>query len=417
MKKRTFILFLPLFLVLFNACEKQDSAEEETYEVAVPITQPIAEFRSSVKIQEPKAIIEAGKIYSYKDYVFVNDKYQGIHIIDNSDHYVPEKIAYLKIPKNVDIAVKDEMLYADSGMDLVVFDISDINNIKQVERLENVFPNTNYVVPEGAAFVDNQNFDPQSEVVVGYVMESRKIEMTDYGDDIVFFDNAAEVSYSSGGGNSGTGGSMARFKIVSDYLYAVDQQSIMVFDISSLTDPQKLSEEYVGWDIETIFNEKDHLYLGSTTGMYIYSIEDPEKPAFVSRVQHVMGCDPVVVKDDIAYVTIRGGNWCGQEESELVLIDVSDKAAPQTLGAYVMENPYGLGVREDKLFVCDGTAGLKVYDLTNTPDLVLADHFQDVNTYDVIPLEDVLLMIGDNILNQYNYKNNEVNLISSFSLN
>ncbi|MDT0675471.1 LVIVD repeat-containing protein [Autumnicola musiva] len=414
MKKRTFIPFLPLFFLLFNACEKQETTEE-SYEVAVPITQPIAKFRASVKIQEPKAIAEAGKIYSYGDYVFVNDKYEGIHIIDNRDHYAPEKIAYLKIPKNVDIAVKDDMLYADSGMDLVVFDISDINSITQIERLENVFPNTNYIVPAGAAFVDNEKFDPEKEVIVGYIMESRKIEMTDNNDDLVWFDSVAEANYSGGG--SGTGGSLARFKIVSDYLYAVDQQNIMVFDISSLNDPQKITEEYVGWDIETIFNENDHLFLGSTTGMYIYSIENPEKPALVSRVQHVMGCDPVVVKDDIAYVTIRGGNFCGQQDSQLVLIDVSDKANPETLSTYFMENPYGLGAKGDKLFVCDGSAGLKIYDLTNTPDLILADHFQDINTYDVIPLDDVLLMVGDNILHQYNYKNNKVNLISSFSLN
>jgi hypothetical protein len=412
MKKRTLLSFLPLFLIFFAACEKEEPAGEY-YEVAVPITQPISEFRASVKIQEPRVITEAGKIYSYKDYVFVNDKYQGVHVIDNRDPYAPEKIHYINIPRNLDIAVKDNMLYADSGMDLVVFDISNIENIKQVERAKDVFSNVNFNIPEEAAFVDTESFDPEQEVILGYSMDRRRIEMASQPHWTV--DNAALES--SGGNSTGTGGSLARFKIVSDYLYVVDQQNISVFDVAALSQPQKVFEEYVGWDIETIFNQDDHLFLGSTTGMYIYSIENPEAPSFVSMIRHVLGCDPVVVKDDVAYVTVRGGNLCGQQESELLVIDVADKSNPQTLMTYEMQNPYGLGVREDQLFVCDGDAGLKIYNTTNTPDLTMTDHFEDVNTYDIIPLDEVLLMIGDNILHQYNYKNNEINLISSFNLN
>ncbi|MDT0646734.1 hypothetical protein RM545_08530 [Zunongwangia sp. F260] len=412
MKKRTFIPFLALFLLFFTSCEKQEQVGDY-YDVAVPITQSIAEFRASVKIQEPRVITEVGKIYSYKDYVFVNDKYQGVHVIDNRDPYAPKEIYYINIPRNLDIAVKNDMLYADSGMDLVVFDISNIENIKQVERAKDVFSNANFNIPEEAAFVDTENFDPEQEVILGYSMERRRIEMVAQPGWAV--DNAAFES--SGGNSTGTGGSLARFKIVADYLYVVDQQNISVFDIAALSQPQKVFEEYVGWDIETIFNQEDHLFLGSTTGMYIYSIENPESPAFVSMIRHVLGCDPVVVKDDIAYVTVRGGNFCGQQESELLVIDIADKSNPQTLMTYEMENPYGLGVRGDQLFICDGNAGLKIYDTTNTPDLTMTDHFEDVNTYDIIPLDEVLLMIGGNILHQYNYKNNQINLISSFSLN
>ena len=118
--------------------------------------------------------------------------------------------------------------------------------------------------------------------------------------------NAAE------GGSTGVGGSMARFSIMNDYLYVADQQNLSAFDISSPGNPNLVSQEYAGWDIETIFNYVDHLYLGSSTGMYIYSIEDPTAPQQVSFLRHVQGCDPVVVKDNYAYVTIRGGNACGQ---------------------------------------------------------------------------------------------------------
>lgn len=151
--------------------------------------------------------------------------------------------------------------------------------------------------------------------------------------------------------------------------------------------------------------------------MYIYSLEDPSVPVFMSQIQHVMGCDPVVVANDIAYVTIRGGNMCGQNENQLEVLGVSDKANPQLLKIYEMQSPYGLCFWNDKLFVCEGNAGLKVYDATNTPELVLINHFEDLEAFDVIPLKNVLILIGGNVLRQYNYENNKINLISTLNLN
>lgn len=400
-------------MALFTSCEKDD-AGGEFYNVAVPIVKPIEEFRAMVKISEPRAITEAGKIYTYGDYVFINDDQKGVHIIDNTDHRNPVKIKFLEIPLNTDIAVKDNMLFANSAMDLVVFDLSDMNNIKEEGRMKNVFPNHNSRIPANATFVDSDNFNSETDVVMGYLMETRKIEMANeavWGD--AFFSN----SDANSAGGSGTGGSLARFNINEDYLYVVDQNKLSVFNIAGLRNPELIKSEWVGRDIETIFYKENHLYLGSSSGMYIYSLEDPAAPQLKSMFSHILGCDPVVVKDDIAYVTIRGGNACGQEWSQLDVIDVADKSNPQLMKSYDMENPYGLGVKDDWLFVCDGTAGLKIYDTKNTPNLELTDHFQDINTYDVIPLEEVLLMVGDNTLFQYTYKGNEINLLSSFSLN
>jgi len=59
-------------------------------------------------------------------------------VVDNTNPNNPRKIAFIKIASNVDVSVKDDYLYADSIKDLVVLDISDINNIKQINRLENV---------------------------------------------------------------------------------------------------------------------------------------------------------------------------------------------------------------------------------------------------------------------------------------
>ncbi len=409
MKKLLSIPVLIFFFALFS-CEKDN--DTNLANVAVPVTQSVADFRASVKIQAPRNIQESGKIYAWQDYIFINDKNEGVHIIDNTDPFNPQNIKFLKIPRNMDIAIKDEKLYADNGMDLVVFDISDINNITESARVQDVFPNYYNMAPEGATYVDFQNFNPSEEVIVGYVMETRKIEQAQVQPDGQWFESASD-----GGGNLGTGGSMARFSIKNDYLYVADEAKLSAFDISNPASPNLVSSEYAGWNIETLFNYEDHLYLGSDRGMYIYSIENPASPQSVSYLEHVQGCDPVVVKDNYAYVTIRGGNACGQNFNQLDVVDISDKQNPFIEKTYEMNNPYGLGIKDNWLFICDGGAGLKVYDIENTPDLRLIDQFSNISTYDVIPLEDKLLMVGDNILYQYSYKGDEISLISSFALN
>ena len=127
----------------FISCNNDD-AEYITVKVATPEYMTLEALRSSVEITSPIPIIESGKIYVYNNLVLVNDKNKGIHIIDNSNPENPQKIACIKIKANNDMEIKGDYLYADSLMDLVVFDISDINNIRETTRLEGCIPGICY---------------------------------------------------------------------------------------------------------------------------------------------------------------------------------------------------------------------------------------------------------------------------------
>jgi hypothetical protein len=98
------------------------------------------------KVKKPREIKVAGKIYNYKDgdIILVNEENLGIHVIDNSDKMHPKSLSFIDLPGNIDIAVKDGYLYADSFTDLVVIDIRDINNIKVVKRKEGAFAYDKY---------------------------------------------------------------------------------------------------------------------------------------------------------------------------------------------------------------------------------------------------------------------------------
>lgn len=98
----------------------------------------------NVLIQGPAPMTNPGKIYIRPPYLFVNDQFAGIHIIDNSNPSKPVKIAFIKIPGNVDIAVKGNQLYADNGTDMLVLDISEPTAVKIGNRIKNAFPQQNF---------------------------------------------------------------------------------------------------------------------------------------------------------------------------------------------------------------------------------------------------------------------------------
>ena len=413
--KKNFLLLLFVASLGMVSCEKSDDGKYADYLVARPLTISKTEFKNGVDIIAPLPIQESGKIYAYQDYIFVNDKYRGVHVIDNSNPNAPKKISFIKIAGNVDISIKDDYLFADSLMDLVVLDISNVTDIKIVNRLNNVLRD-NVVWPANVDFYEGEDIDYENEILLGWETVTERRLISEYEERFTRDGEFFALAEAANDASVGQGGSLARFKIVGDFLYAVDSHNINIFNIQDLEDPKDLEDVYAGFDIETIFSKDQYLFLGSMRGMYIYDISSPATPTFVSEFQHGTACDPVVVDGDYAFVTLRGGNSCGATESGLFIVDISDITTPVLTVSYPMDGPYGLGVKDEKLFVCDGDSGLKVYDKSNVEDLVALNHFKDIKTFDVIPLENSLLMVGDDVLYQYEYLENEIKLMSTLQL-
>lgn len=414
MKTKIMLTTLLLFFILQSCSEDADFV---LVNVATPEYISIDNLRSSIEITNPTNIVASGKIYAYKNLILVNDLKRGIHVIDNTDPKNPIKIAFIKIIANNDMEVRGDYLYADSLMDLVVFDISDIHSIKKISRLKDVFP-VNIPIPFMEDLIveygdDGYNADPNN-IIIGWDIskERRKI------DDLNYLSRGMDIlAFAEANATTGQGGSLAKFKIVDDFLYAVDSHNINIFNIDNLEKPQQLNPVFAGFDIETIFNRGDHLFLGSRSGMYIYNIETPAMPQFISEFQHGTACDPVVVDYEYAYITLRAGNSCGALDSSLQIVNITDLNNPVLVKSYAMDNPYGLGIKNDLLFICDGKSGMKVYDKSEVEELKLLDHFENINTFDVVPLEDHLLMIGEDVLYQYAYTEEGISLLSQFSLN
>ena len=187
----------------------------------------------------------------------------------------------------------------------MVFDISDMHAISLVERLEDVFSIYNYNIPIGAEVVDYAKVNFDENIIVGWTLTTERRKKKDGR---LIDVRVQEVVLSVGAESiTGQGGSLARFQIVDSYLYTVGNHEMSIFNIQSLSSPVLANTQYAGWNIETMFQADGYLYLGSTNGMYIYSIANPSVPEYVSEFTHWEGCDPVVVAGDYAYLTLRGG--------------------------------------------------------------------------------------------------------------
>lgn len=223
-------------------------------------------------------------------------------------------------------------------------------------------------------------------------------------------DSSSPMSTDGGG----TGGSMARFAIVGDYLYTVDEWDLKLFNVSTATDPTLVKDIYIGFGIETIFPQDNRLFIGSEIGMYIYDISFPENPYRISSYSHIYSCDPVVVEGDFVYVTLHtSGSRCGRNSNELQIVDISDPSHPYMVNSYQMINPLGLGVDGKSLFVCDD--GLKVYSISNGYDLQL-EHYFNINAYDVIPSNGLLMITGSDGFYQYSYANDTIIFLSKIGI-
>lgn len=413
------LLFLTTLLglsVLLEGCTDRCEVTHE-YVYYEPVYSTVAEIRSAVSLLPSQPIHAVGKIYFKDGMMFINEPGKGIHIIDNHDPANPAALKFLSIPGNYDLAIKGNTLYADSYVDLVAFDLSDISDIHEINRLEGVFRNYR---------VMGYSIDAECCVITDF--EEKKVVQIDESDCSgglqpwggIFLENGIALradmaaSFSSTaaiapgpGSGSGVGGSMARFTIAADHLYLLDGNDVQTVNVTDEINPVAKTRTEIAWDIETIFPYKSNLFIGSASGMHILDITSPESPVRLSTYQHIRSCDPVVVDEQYAYVTLRSGTTCQGFTNQLEVIDITDLKSPQLLKTYPMTNPHGLGIDNKTLFICDGDDGLKAFDASDVLKIDQAQiaHYKEINAFDVIPFNNILMMIGQDGIFQFDYSN------------
>ena len=408
----TSLLCATLFIIVMQSCQDETYVR---YTANSPVYMSYENLRSAVKTADAQLLENPGKIYFKDNYIYINEYMKGIHVYNNADPSNPEQVAFIEIPGNVDMAIRKNYLYADSYIDLVVIDISDVNNPKEIDREEEMFE---YTLPEYDEEYELAQVDQEKGVVISWEIKEVKelvrhqdyiypIYWRGYAEDASMnFSNVKTGGTTTGSGTEfGVGGSMARFGQYDNYLLILKNSwQVSTFNVDSNGKIDLEGDWSVGWSIETMFLRDDVMFIGSQSGMFIYDLSDLPVLTQLSRFMHFTSCDPVIADDKYAYITLRTGGACGRGQNVLEVVNVSDLRNPTRVKTYQLKNPNGLGKDDDLLFICDGDDGLKVFDASNpAKELPQLAHFSNIHAYDVIPLGTILFMVGDDGFYQYDY--------------
>lgn len=411
------------FCLLLASCSlfKDEIIDDrEMVDVAyfVPQYETTAQLAAKVTVESPKDYAEAGKIVTYQNYIFINKPNEGIHVVDNSNPANPVNLHFINIPGSLDLTIIDGHLYSDMFSALVVFDISDVTLPDLIEdfTVEEVFYYNPYRTldnvsrPEvGYDYTQYESIDDSRGIVTGWEVEIRQEPLEDQILYLRLEDTAIAETTSSDQANGfnevSTAGSMTRFLPIDRYLYTINFNELVLFSIGDNYQPSRFARLDTGTQAETLFQLNNLLFVGSTTGMLMYDVTSPSNPNYLNSIEHFRSCDPVVADENYAYVTLRGGTNCFTETNELQIIDIRTPEELSVVARQVMFNPHGLAIHEDYLLVCDGTAGLKVVDVSNReqPEILSTDNIPFA--YDIIVDFPSALVVGEGVLYQYDLSN------------
>ena len=389
-------------LAYLTGCQKDSGFRK--YTIYTPVFETLPKVRENMKSLPARPLEGQGKIALYGQYIFVNAPKKGFHIIDNSNPANPRNMGFVPVPGSYDIAVRDNYLFTDCYSDLVVFDISNPLNIIPKKFMNNVIPERGYYYGRFS------NID-SVKVISDYIAHDTLVDVQTYeswksASTPVFFDmGGSRFLTQAATSQSSVGGSMASFTMIDNYLYTVSTFKLYSFNIQNPLQTTLASSKIIGGGIETIYPFKNKLFIGSTNGMFIYSLSDPAQPAKEGQFMHARSCDPVITDGSYAYVTLRSGTACQGFTNQLEVVDVTDLQQPKLFKTFPLTNPHGLGKDGNLMFICDGKAGLKIFDASVLPFALTAVKQINMEAYDVICWNKRAIVISEDGLYQFDYSN------------
>jgi hypothetical protein len=396
-----------VFLTLGLTSCKDACKNEMIYDANVPIYLSYEDLRKPVSTQSSETLEHPGKFWRKDGYLFVSDVNKGVHIYNVTNPSAPHEMVFVQVPGVMDVAVKGNYLLADSYTDLLVLDISNPNQPSEVKRLHNVFPYNAFKVEANMGFPVVAP-DETKGVVIGWKVEQVKDEYACSGGKTMFMEggltNDVFTSNSSGVPSSFSGGgSMAAFAVKGDYLYTVDISKLHTYSIADAGNPSKVSEQSIGWNIETIIAHGRYLFIGTQTGLQIFGLQNAASPTYISGFSHATACDPVIVQDNLAYVTLRNGTTCNNASNQLDILNVQNINSPSLIRTYPMSKPHGLGIDGNILVVCEAEHGVKIFNAANPSNLISITTITSLNVTDVIMYNGLALFIGSSGIWVYTY--------------
>jgi hypothetical protein len=161
------LLILSILCINLSSCDSWERVPDFDVE-QIEGYRPIYATESEIQIKTLAAreIEDPGKIYVINDYLLLVDRLKGIHVFDNENPTNPQNIGFIQITGSNDVAVRDDILYADQATDLLAIDISNPKSVKIASRVKGVFPfGIQYPQQLGVYF---ECPDPDKGLIIGW---------------------------------------------------------------------------------------------------------------------------------------------------------------------------------------------------------------------------------------------------------
>lgn len=165
-------LLAPVLLCLSGCWEPVDRLSETRSDGYVPVYAS-AEVRQ-ISYAPPRLVRNPGKIYTYGKLLLVNEIQQGIHVFNNEDPVQPVAIGFFNILGNSDMAIRDNVLYADHCGNIVAISMNDLSDFVVRETLPLQNWDLGIPPPRGSHF---ECVDPSKGVVTQW--RNRKNQIFD----------------------------------------------------------------------------------------------------------------------------------------------------------------------------------------------------------------------------------------------
>ncbi|WP_298896969.1 hypothetical protein [uncultured Psychroserpens sp.] len=172
MKMKPFVMLMLLcFSLSFQSCwflnpEDDDIILTQVEDYYEPVIMQRSNFENTTSLQStPEVIVNSGKIYVKDNYIFVNERNKGFHIINNTDPSNPQNVAFLNVLGSSDLTIKGESIYVNNATDLLALTLDPQNGTMEItKRIPNAFPQLRS--PFGAYFYGIQ----ENEIIVDWTI-------------------------------------------------------------------------------------------------------------------------------------------------------------------------------------------------------------------------------------------------------
>ncbi len=413
MKKTLISIVTIAFIFAIISCSKTTGSIKINYTKAIAVYGDLDSLRNIPLLEPSKEIVKPMGHYIGNNCILIGERAKGIHLFDDNNISNPSKVGFLNIPFCKEFYVEGNYLYAESGYDLLKIDLTDVRTPKVIKRVNNAF--------------HTQLKNNQGQVILGFIYQNATDEF-DYNseeaksikkDGKLYIDYRKKMIPLSSvptmftGNNGKSKGTINRICVIKDHVYVVGIDKMHIF--SNNQDFNKVKELKIGDNTETIYTDKDRLYLGSQTQLTIYDLKSPSNPKEIGNVDHEESCDPVLAVGDYAYSTLRSvtNEGCSPSENVLMVVEIKKSGRAKEVQTIDMKSPYGLALINNYLFVGEGTNGLRIFNAKYKDDLKESKKFNNIVAFDIMQHptnSDIIITTHQNGLRQYKINWNDLTL-------